>query len=315
MTELSVIIPSYREPALLRQALQSLATQEGDCDLAEIIVVDDGSPDFNPQQFAGLAGRWPLKLLHLERNRGRAVTRNTGLQEATGRVVIFLDGDMTVCPGFLTAHAHFHSQQVRAIAVGDIRFGPDIRVDAMTRYIHSRGVARFGAGPVPYKCFVTGNSSVPRDALLGVGGFDEAFVTYGGEDLELGYRLHQQGLTVHFLPQAASLHHKVRPFGDMGRAMAAYGRDSVPLLLARHPELATLLRLGFLQRSRWHPQRVVLNLALCTAVRSLVETAVHWLLPWRLPGIFFDYLWWAHRTRGFLSSGYLDRHHQHEGTP
>ncbi|MBT3343252.1 MAG: glycosyltransferase [Gemmatimonadetes bacterium] len=300
MTELSVIIPSYRAPDLLKQALVSLGQEAGDPGLAEIIVVDDGSPDFEAGACDGLTGQWPLKVLHLDQNRGRAIARNTGLRAAQGRVVVFLDGDMSVCPGFLAAHALFHRQQTRAIAVGGICFAPSIRVNAMTRYIHSRGVARFGAGEVPYKCFVTGNSSVPREALVETGGFDEAFVTYGGEDLELGYRLHQLGLRVHYLPQARSLHHQVRPFADMGQAMAAYGRDSVPILLSRHPELDSLLHLDFLRQSRWNPRRWLLGLALFRPVQLLVGALVLGLLPWRLPAILFDYLWWSHRTRGYL---------------
>lgn len=298
--DLSVIIPSYRAPRLLQQALRSLADDVAQLTV-EVIVVDDGSPDYDANDLAGLSGRWPLTLIHFEQNQGRAAARNEGLRHARGETVVFLDGDMTVGAGFLAAHAAFHRQHPRAIAVGDIRFAPDIRVDAMTRYIHSRGVARCEAGPVPFKCFVTGNSSVPRQALLDTDGFDEAFVTYGGEDLELGYRLHNDGLKVHYLPEAASLHHEVRPFAQMGDAMFAYGRDTVPLILERHPELAQLLRLDFLQKPRWNLRRWALTIALWSPVLAFVHGVVVLLMRWRLPGILFDYLWWCRRTRGFMS--------------
>ena len=301
MVDLSVIIPSYRAPEQLCDAIRSLAQDDAFAGTTQIIVVDDGSPEYDATMFAGLGGRWLLKLLHLETNRGRASARNKGLQQADGDVVVFLDGDMTVLPGFLQAHAEFHQRHTNAIAVGDIRFGPEIRVDAMTRYVHSRGVSRYGAGPVPFKCFVTGNSSAPRAALATAGGFDEFFVTYGGEDLELGYRLHLQGLGVHYLPQARSLHHDVRSFAEMSDTMSVYGRDSVPLLLGLHPELAPLLRLGFLERSRWHPHRWLMHLALWSPLHRMISACVHSMIHWRLPSILLDYVWWSCRTRGYLS--------------
>ncbi len=301
MVELSVIIPSYRAPQLLLQALVSLAQDDGFGGTAELIVVDDGSPDYDADFFSEVGGPWPLQLVHFDENRGRAAARNEGLRQATGEIVVFLDGDMTVKEGFLQSHAAFHQQHNDAMAVGDIRFAPDIRVDAMTRYIHSRGVSRYRAGQVPFKCFVTGNSSVPRNALSSVGGFDEAFVTYGGEDLELGYRLHLQGLSVYYLPQAASLHHEVRSFSGMCEAMIAYGRDSVPLILSRHPSLDQVLRLDFVRHPWWHPRRMILQLALCRSVRAAITVAARCLMGWRLPGIVFDYLWWSYRTWGYLT--------------
>jgi hypothetical protein len=47
---------------------------------------------------------------------------------------------------------------------------------------------------MPWAAFLTGNVSVSRSALAHVGGFDEAFKTWGVEHFELGYRLARLGL-------------------------------------------------------------------------------------------------------------------------
>ena len=299
---LSVVLPTYRAPALLADALRSLAAQEVPAGFSEIVVVDDGSPGFDPAPLPGLAAPMPVQAIHFERNRGRAATRNAGIRSARGEVVVFLDGDMTVQPGFLGAHDEFHRRHPGCAAVGDIRWAPGVPDNAITRYSASRGVARFGPGPVPFKCFVTGNSSVPRSILRKLGGFDEGLSAYGGEDLELGYRLHLHGVSVHSLPEARSLHHRWRRLGATCEAMETYGRRSLPRILCAHPELAPLLRLGFLKRLRLDPRRWLPHVAIWApfyhGVRQLAESLES--LPW--PTILFDYLWWAGRTRGYLEA-------------
>ena len=299
---LSVVLPTYRAPELLAAALRSLAAQDGAAGMAEIVVVDDGSPGFDPAPLPKLAAPVPVRSIHFERNRGRAAARNAGIASARGKVAVFLDGDMTVRPGFLSAHDAFHQQSPGCAAVGAIRWGPGIPDTALTRYFASRGVARFEPGPVPFKCFVTGNSSVPLPILRQLGGFDEGLSAYGGEDLELGYRLHLHGVPVHSLPGARTLHHRWRPLADTCRAMETYGRQSLPRIVDTHPDLAPVLRLGFLNRAKLDPRRWLPRMALGGAFYHGLRWPAERLgkVPW--PSILFDYLCWAGRTRGYLQA-------------
>lgn len=298
---LSVVVPTYRAPAQLQALLRSLAVQQFDPAQAEIIVVDDGSPDFDAGAFAGLAGAFPLTILAQRDNGGRAVARNAGIRAARGDIVVFLDGDMTAEAGFLQAHADFHQAHSNAAAVGAIAWAPEVPDTPFMRYAGGRGVGRFTDGPVPYKCFVTGNSSVPRKALLDVDGFDEMFSTYGGEDLELGYRLHLAGLLVYYAPKARSLHFGWKGMRGMRASMATYGSGSLPLLLGKHPELVDVLRLDFLSAPRWQPKRMALLAALWPAVHAPVYGLARLgeALGY-VPALVFDYLWWYERTRAFL---------------
>lgn len=299
---LSVIVPTYRAGDLLAATLRSLAAQVYPSDRAEIIVVDDGSPDFDLDGLGEIPARFDTRFLHFGHNQGRSAARNAGIRMARGEVIVFLDGDMTVEYGFLQAHDAFHRGFCHAVAVGSIRWSDSVPDSALTRYLASRGVARYRPGPVPYKCFVTGNSSVPRRVLLDVGLFDEALTVYGGEDLELGYRLHRHGLRIHFVPAAASRHHQCRSLSGMCEAMGIYGSWSIPRLVERHPELETVLRVDFLRLPRFHPRRLLLSAALSRRAYAAVRRFAEWGESRIVPDIVFDYLWWHERTRAFLST-------------
>jgi len=214
---------------------------------------------------------------------------------------VFLDSDMTVRPDFLQTHASLHQTYPATVFIGNIRFGPQVPDNCMTRYIESRGVHRTDTDkPVHFKCFVTGNSSMRRELLLQVGLFDEDFTGYGGEDLELGYRLHQAGSIFRYAPRALSWHHHLRSLEQTCRLMYSYGQQSLPLLMSKHPELAGVLRLDFLAESLLSPRRLLSHLALSPAVYRPVRALAEWGLDYFVPDLFFSYLWWYHRTRGFL---------------
>ena len=303
LPSLSVVIPTYDEPQRLEAALRSLAVQDYPVQGVEIVVVDDASPQFDPEPLTAAAHPFRLKLIRNETNQGRARARNAGLRNAAGELIVFLDSDMTVEPDFLRVHASLHKDRAATVIVGNIRFGPQVPRNRMTRYIESRGVQRLAEGePVPFKCFVTGNSSVPRNLLLEVGLFDEDFTAYGGEDLELGYRLHQRGAVFRYAPEALSWHHHLRSLSQLNRLMYTYGRNSLPLLIQKHPELTGLLRLDFLKASRFAPGRLLFCLALSSAVYQPICLLTRWGLKYYIPDLFFNYLWWRNRTRGFMDA-------------
>jgi len=298
---LSVVIPTYCQPELLTAALDSLARQHFPPGDAEIVVVDDGTPAFDPQGLELAPSPFAVKWVCHERNGGRARARNSGIRAAAGDVVIFLDGDMIAEPGFLATHAAFHRAYPDDVAIGAIQFGTQVPRTAMTRYIHNRGAPRHPPGAnLPFKCFVTGNSSVRRVRLERLGMFDEELSEYGGEDLELGYRLHRDGAAFRFAAEARARHGHMRPLTDQLELMHTYGRTGIPHLVKRHPELAAVLQLSFL--SRRTPRAVALRLALSPLVYHPVRWLTNRALWAPVPGLVFSYLWWCSRTRGYRAA-------------
>lgn len=300
LPSISLIIPTYAEPERVRVALASLATQDFPAAKVEIVVVDDGSPNLKAAPLHQAAAPLPLVLVRHAVNQGRARARNAGLRVATKELIVFLDSDMTVAPGFLAAHAAAHQGQTDRVVIGAIRYPPELARTALSRYMESRGVHRLRPGqPVPFKCFVTGNSSVPRELLARAGWFDEDFRDYGGEDLELGYRLQQAGATFTFAAEAISWHHHLRSLADTCSLMEAYGKGSLPLLLGKHPELRGLLRLDFLSACPWEPRSLLLRAACWSWVYYPVRLVAAGLDRWWLPALVVDYLWWRCRTAAY----------------
>jgi glycosyltransferase involved in cell wall biosynthesis len=90
----SIVIPCYNQARFLREAIDSVRRQT--VSDVEVIVVDDGSTD-NTSEVAhqcGVRCLWQL-------NQGQGKARNTGLAEARGEFVVFLDADDRLLPNAL----------------------------------------------------------------------------------------------------------------------------------------------------------------------------------------------------------------------
>ena len=87
----SVIIPVYKVERFLDECLNSVIGQ--DYPVLEIILVDDGSPDSCPEKCDQYAVEYDyIKTIH-KNNEGLGMARNTGLEAATGKYIVFVDSD------------------------------------------------------------------------------------------------------------------------------------------------------------------------------------------------------------------------------
>ncbi len=215
----SVVIPTYNRSAKLARLLACLRDQPAHI-LAEVLVCDDGSPDETSAVAREFAGKLPLVYLHqpdLGFRAGQA--RNLGLRRATGEVVVFVDDDLVVPPGFLEAHVAAHAATAAnrpSIALGfrhrtfehlvgtprwqDVIAGePDDR----TGVLGPEG-ERLGADPAPWFYGYSCNLSASR--LPDGFHFDEAFVGWGMEDLDFSYRLMRLGASFTVAAGGRALH-------------------------------------------------------------------------------------------------------------
>lgn len=112
---ISVIMPTYNRADILARVLPSYLQFP---EVKEMLVVDDGSPDHTAQIVAALAaGDTRIKLLQHPVNRGMTFARNTGIDHATGDLVLFSEDDLELAPGSLTTLVdHMASSQADIIA-------------------------------------------------------------------------------------------------------------------------------------------------------------------------------------------------------
>ena len=81
-----------------------------------------------------------------------------------------------------------------------------------------------------------GNSSIALELFRRIGTYDESFVRYGSEDLDLGYRLAREGVRFVYNPHAVGFHHHLKTFDRFCVDQEAAG-ESLIELCRKHPEI------------------------------------------------------------------------------
>jgi len=118
MGSVSVVITCYKQSAFVAAAIESVLAQTYPA--AEIIVVDDGSPD----NTAAVVARYPTVQYVYQHNQNVSAARNNGLKHASGKYLAFLDGDDRLLPRALeTGVKYLDTDPSLAFVAGKHRFG------------------------------------------------------------------------------------------------------------------------------------------------------------------------------------------------
>ena len=252
---LSVIIPGFNNVDALIVTLASLTRQTMPVDEFEVVVADDGSAVPLSAAVQRFADRIAVSCARSDRNRGRAANRNFGAARAQADVLLFLDSDTVAHPGLLSRHAAFHARRsARPSVLLGRRFEVDwVAADALGRgepvtpamvdgyradsreYHLTLPQHRIDFQHAPWIVGFSHNVSMDRATFEAVGGFDEAMVRWGLEDVEFCYRMfhhHQQDLDLFEYDGDAIAYHlpHYRPAGLLAATM-----DNINYVTRKHP--------------------------------------------------------------------------------
>jgi GT2 family glycosyltransferase/glycosyltransferase involved in cell wall biosynthesis len=267
----SVVIPYYQNQPGLDLVLAALDRQSYPRERLEIVVADDGSAQAPDTAAAGgttVAAVW-------QENRGfrAAAARNLGAARARGDVLLFLDGDTVPEADFVRRLARLPARCADVIAVGRRRHArlsgwtpaeigewfagrlhpAELPEPAWLRqaYRHSGDLRRVDQRS--YRYLISAVLGMSRALFEELGGFDERFVSYGGEDWELAHRGYVAGALLAHVRQAVAWHD--------GPDWAGRSAD----LEAKNTETASLARLlpdpAARGRGQWFPYPSVLVFA------------------------------------------------------
>jgi GT2 family glycosyltransferase len=230
----SIIIPTRARPDYLRVALASIAPQAAAAG-AELLVVEDGRPS---HEVGALAKRFGATHLSHVRPLGLNAARNTGVANSQGELLVFVDDDVEVGPGWLQALLAAAREHPDAqVFTGPIR----PRLEGRSGWSrHSCGregppitSLDLGSRDTDDVRFAWGaNMTVRRGALERVGPFDATLGLYGDEQ-EWQERLlasSRNGDAPILYVAAAALDHRRSPadarLRSLARAARARGRAS-----------------------------------------------------------------------------------------
>ncbi|HEY5438846.1 MAG TPA: mycofactocin biosynthesis glycosyltransferase MftF [Acidimicrobiales bacterium] len=224
--DVDVVIPVHGDADSLSTLLTSLAG-------LHLTVVDDGSSDALSIERAARSRR--ANLIRLEENAGPGGARNAGVRATVRPFIWFVDVDVVLdnpidVLGRLLAQfddplESAVAPRVRGATGSSLRDRFEQRFSPLDMGPHGGLVVPGGAVPyVPSACLLV------RRASFG-SGFDESLRV--GEDVDLVWRLHDQGWLARYLADVVVTHRARTNWGDWWRQRVGYG-ESASVLATRH---------------------------------------------------------------------------------
>ena len=203
--QVTVVIPVWNGESVIEACLTAVFSQTHS-PLHEVICVDNGSHDQSKQL---IEAQFPqVTLLPQPVNLGFAGGVNVGLRQATGNLLVLLNQDCLVQPGWLEALCQAVEKDAKLGIVGGRILNADQTVNHAGAFLE-RPLA-YGHHittqdhPVEY---VTGALfGITRRAWEAVGEFDEGFFPAYYEETDYCFRAKQLGFEIGYVPEATAVH-------------------------------------------------------------------------------------------------------------
>ena len=234
---ISIVLGTFNQVETLKKVLAEYENQTLDKRLFEVIVIDSSSNDGSKEFYETYSPNFNFKYL-IQENNGKAAARNKGVEIATGKYIIITDADMIPNQNFIQTHLEAQKKTINETCFE----GQTLNMEKLewptsdqniTPYIQRKikNLAKLG-----WFYFLTGNISFPKSLFIKNSGFNETFLNYGWEDLELGYRLQKQGIPLFYLKNAINYHYHVVTKKEEIERNVKKG-ESAKILVSIHPEL------------------------------------------------------------------------------
>lgn len=180
----------------IKETIESIANQDFSHELIEVIFVDDGSEDRTLSIILNSLSRIDMKTKVYHRKwEGLGSTRNVVVDNARGKYIIWVDGDMILSTDFVRKLVEFMEQHPEiGIAKGRQALKPGRNLLA-TLEAYSRAAGRmldYQSEKARLKSLGTGGSIYRSEIIKQVGGFDENLRGYN-EDFDIEIRARRAG--------------------------------------------------------------------------------------------------------------------------
>jgi mycofactocin system glycosyltransferase len=227
---LTIVVPVFGRPSALDRLLTTIGPAH------KVIVVDDNSPEPEASIIEALVRKHNVQLVRLAVNGGPAAARNEGLRRVATPYVAFADSDIVLDPKTISVLLkHFADPRVALAGPRVLGLDDGTGMNWIGRYEEARSSLDLGIHPATVR---PGSpvSWIPGAFLVGrVEALEEGFNAESrvGEDVDLVWRLAEQGWRVRFEPKAKVWHEHRQNFVEWLSRKAFYG-TSAHVLSLRH---------------------------------------------------------------------------------
>lgn len=200
--KISVVIPTYNRPLLLKKCLEGLMKQDFSKDDYEVIVVTDGRDEITCKMIDEVRCKSAsnnIFCISLPEKKGPASARNKGWKTAKGELILFTDDDCIPTEKWISGFWNVYTKQQQKIAA--FTGGIIVPHNGNRPTDHERNTIALEKAD-----FVTANCAVTKEALKKVNGFDEAFKMAWREDSDLEFKLLNAGVVIPHVEVAAVFH-------------------------------------------------------------------------------------------------------------
>lgn len=270
---ISAIVPVYNGEAVLAKCLEPLRRMLRDGEIAEIVVVDDGSTDAS----AWIATQGGAKVLPSGGRLGPGGARNRGAEVASGDVFWFVDADVVVHPDAAGVLRGVLERTGAAAVFGTYDEFP-AAANFLSQYKNLAHRHHHVRAEREAETFWAGCGAVRADAFRRCGGFDaERFPEPSIEDIELGIRLRRFGYRIVIEPELQSRHLKEWRFANLLRTDVVQRAFPWAQLMREH-RIPPTLNVSFRERLR-----AALAWVLAGAIAAFLA---RWASGWWALGLF-----------------------------
>ena len=193
--KVSVVIPAYDVSSYIGETLDSVLNQTYSD--YETIVINDGSPD--KIQLEEALKPYFDHIIYIEQeNGGASKARNTGIDEAKGAYIAFLDGDDLWFPTYLDSQLSALEDKKSDMIYSDALLFGSVQNESETYMLKAPSSGEVNAESlISASCNVaTSGTVIKKEKLLEHGLFDENLPPVGIEDFELWFRLAKNNVKI-----------------------------------------------------------------------------------------------------------------------
>jgi glycosyltransferase involved in cell wall biosynthesis len=222
--DVSVIIPALNVADTIGLQLESLSRQDFD-GTWEVIVADNGSTDNTRSEVASFNDRLPtLRLVDASGRRGINHARNRGAAAASGAMLLFCDGDDTVCSAWVKSMTNV-LREYEAVGgrVQRTTFGTSGSNEPTVLSILDPAASKGNYLPHP----LGANCGVRRSVYRELGGFNEDYDRGAADEVEFFWRVQLAGYRLGSAEDAI-VHYRVPARPNLRRSFRA-GREQIRL--------------------------------------------------------------------------------------